>query len=73
MRTGQAECPEGERLPVPAWAPPRPGTDVGERAGGGGQRVTGQGFASWEASAGREPPQPGPLTCVRPRASQGLP
>lgn len=72
MRTGHAECPEGARLPVPAWAPPPPGTDVGERAGGRSQR--GQSVASWEASAGPEPPQPAPLLRLcPPRASQGPP
>lgn len=72
MRTGHAECPEGARLPVPAWAPPPPGTDVGERAGGSSQR--GQSVASWEASAGPEPPQPAPLLRLcPPRASQGPP
>lgn len=36
------QCLEKEALPCPAWFPPPPGTNVGERAEGGSQGVTGR-------------------------------
>lgn len=40
------------RLPYPAWSPPPPGTNVGERAGGGGQGVTRRALPAGRQCAG---------------------
>lgn len=59
---------------MPAWCPPLPGTNVGERAGGGSQGATGVGLCQlggkcWlRASPARATDQPAPRPPCAPRS-----